>query len=431
MAAQALLQVGLYRRSSNQALLSIQKYSLNEQNKAFVHAIFFGVLRTIYQLTFIGKQLLKKPLKAKDQDILYLLYIGIYQIHFMHTPSHAAVFETVAAAKSFKKEWAKGFLNGTLRNFERNQEKILALCGQDIVAHYNHPLWLIHALQQAWPTAWQTCLLANNELPPLTLRINKTKISPANFCIELQKHNISAYLLPFVSTGVVIENPIDITLLPGFTLGWFAVQDGAAQLAPHFLQLKPGLRILDACAAPGGKTCHVIETEPNVDKIIAVEINPSKITRIQENIKRLGLENENKITIIEGDASQPQTWWDGILFDRILVDAPCSGTGVIRRHPDIKYLRSQEDITRLQKVQLAILEAVWPLLQPQGMLLYATCSILPTENDELIALFLQKYPNAQSLPIICKIGITQKFGVQLLPGLENVDGFYYAVIVKQ
>lgn len=388
--------------------------------------ICFGTLRWFHRLNYISQQLIKIPLKQKDQDIFVLILIGLYQLLFLRIPQHAVVSETVAAAYALKKPWAAKLVNGVLRQFIRESTAILSMIEQNPVAHFSHPIWLIEAIQTAWADNWKTILENNNQHPPLSCRVNAQKYTRDAYLSLLHDQEISASKIDFTTHGIVIDTPRDVHQLPEFASGALSVQDGAAQLAAILLDAAAGHRILDACAAPGGKTTHILEIQPKIEKLIAIDIDVNRMHHLQENLSR----TENHAEIIIGDAAQPNKWWDGKLFDRILCDAPCSATGVIRRHPDIKLLRREMDIAQLIEQQWQLLNALWPLLKEGGILLYATCSALPAENNDLLKRFIATHDDAHEEIINTKWGIAQEVGRQILTGMHNMDGFYYAKIKK-
>ncbi len=388
----------------------------------------YGVCRWYYRLEPISRELLKKPFKSKDQDIFALVLIGIYQFAFMRTPPHAAINEAVAAGSALKKSWSKGLLNAVLRRYQREQSAIEGSLQHLPGFRYAHPDWLLERLQNSWPQEWQSICEANNQRAPQTLRVNRLQYSRDQYLTLLENAKIVATSCQWSPVAVRLHHPCDVTLLPGFTTGAVSIQDEAAQLAASQLILVPGLRVLDACAAPGGKTCHLLETEPGLEQVVALDIDAQRIGRIHENIKRLEL--ADRVSVVTGDASKPGAWWDKQAFDRILLDAPCSATGVIRRHPDIKLLRRNQDIDKLAQQQLGILEAMWPLLKPGGIMLYATCSVLAEENEQVLARFLNTYEDAEHDLIVAEWGIGRNIGRTILPGHEGPDGFYYARLSK-
>lgn len=396
------------------------------KDRALVQELCFGFCRFYYQLDFIGKKLLQKPLKSKDEDIYILILLGIYQLLFTRVPPHAALSETVTAARFFKKEWATKLINAVLRSFLKQKSNILERMTKDDSALYAHPAWLLTTLKHTWPKDWKNIVQTNNEYPPLCLRINQQKISRERYLQLLKEHDYLAESIPYTHHGVLLEDKKNVTLLPGFELGYISVQDGAAQLAAQLLNPQEGERILDACAAPGGKTCHLLELQPKLKELVAVDNDSARLDKLRANLKRLDL----SATIVDSDI-QDVSWWDGAFFDRILLDAPCSATGVIQRHPDIKLLRTPDDIERLQRIQIDILEKVWTLLKVGGTLVYVTCSILDEENSQIIKQFLHNHVDCQEDPIFSTWGISMDIGKQILPGsAKGMDGFYYAILKK-
>jgi 16S rRNA (cytosine967-C5)-methyltransferase len=438
LASQLVYEVLHNGRSLSQVLPIFKSKCKNSQDGALVQAMAFGVIRWFPRLHFIIHQLLQKPLKSKDSEVLYLIAVGLYQLMDMQIAEHAAVSETVAATKEINKIWAKGLVNAVLRSYQRQAHSLQSSIQNNPEALYAHPQWLIDEIKTCWPNEWKSILEANNQLPPLYLRINLQKTTREAYLDQLLSREIEAESIPFNKAGVLLKSPLDITTLPGFKEGLFSVQDIAAQFAVDLLDLSPSLsslssftssasplRILDACAAPGGKTAHILETEPS-SELIALDISPTRTKLISENLQRLQLTAQ----VITNDAKNPAAWWDQQLFDRILLDAPCSATGVIRRHPDIKILRKPNDIHQVTEQQDELLKALWPLLRPGGILVYATCSILAEENSKRVEKFLSYQTDAQILSFALPIGIKQSIGYQLLPGQNNTDGFYYARIKK-
>ncbi len=401
------------------ALLSVE----SSQDKAFIQAICYGVCRQYHRLDFILSQLLDKPLK--DSEIKALALVGLYQLSFMRVKAHAAVSETVLATK--KKPWAKGLLNALLRRYLREQETLDNLANQTDTAATSHPDWLINRFTQDWSNHAAQILHENNQQPPMVLRVCKRKTNTADYLQRLVEQGITGTTVDFCPSAIVLDKPVAVELLPDFANGYVSVQDTAAQLAAGLLDVQAGQRVLDMCAAPGGKTAHIFESQPQLKELVAVEIDAARMQRVRENCQRLQLSP----TLIIGDATQPNAWWDGQLFERILVDAPCSALGVIRRHPDIKLLRRPEDIAVLQMLQRDILNAAWSMLASGGLLLYATCSVLKQENEQQIHEFLATHPDATELPIHADWGIATAHGRQILTGTAAMDGFYYARLQKQ
>lgn len=397
----------------------------DSRDRALVQAICYGVCRFYFRLDFILSLLLKKPMNAKDSDVHALLLVGLYQLMAMRVPAHAAVSETVSASGKLKKPWARAFINAILREYIRKKDEIDEKIKEDEEAYFAHPLWLIDPIKESYPENWQEILEANNTHPPLALRVNPTKTTRNDYIDTLTKNNFQAQSIPETQNGIILESPISVDELPDFSKGFVSVQDGAAQLAAELLELESGQHVLDACAAPGGKLTHLLELQPNATAV-AVEKDADRIHSIKENLARLKVNAE----VICSDASDVKAWWDGKLFDRILLDAPCSASGVIRRHPDIKLLRQPEDIPAFAEEQLHLLESLWPLLKHNGILVYVTCSIFPEENEDVLKVFLAENPDAEEIKINADWGMPLEIGRQILPGQHQMDGFYYAKLRK-
>jgi len=423
LAAQALTSV-LCHKGSLASSLPRALEAAEHGDRALIQQLCYGTCRHFPQLELIADQLLHKPMKPQDQDIYALILMGLYQIKAMRTPDYAAVDATVQAAKASGKRWADKLINGVLRSYIRGGAELAEVLNEHDAYRYNHPEWLVSKLSHHWPDDWQKIIAANDPQGPLTLRVNTRKISRIDYLVSLVDAGHAAHACHISEVGVQLTQATDVTQLPGFAEGWFSVQDEAPQLSAPLLQLEAGQRVLDACAAPGGKTCHLLEAEDV--NVLAVELEQRRIGRMQENLQRMGLAAQ----IICADASEPDQWWDGQAFDRILLDAPCSATGVIRRNPDIKMLRTSEDILELVQLQLKLLNNLWPLLKPGGYLLYATCSVLRQENDRLVARFLKQQKQAQHCVIEADWGIKMEVGRQLLPDPTSHDGFYYAKLYK-
>ncbi len=422
VAADVLVQVVGERKTLNHALESALPKIPREDDRAFVQALCYGVMRWYWRLDYLLGLLTRK--RVKDIDIRMLAILGLYQLKYMRVKPYAAVTETVSAAG--RKAWAKPLLNGILRTYLREQATLEARLEDKESIWEAHPEWLASALQRDWPDRYAEILRQNNLAPPMVLRVNRRAISRAAYLDQLARAGISAYASPVGDTAVVVENPVPVENLPGFAKGWVSVQDGAAQLAAPLLELEAGLRVLDVCAAPGGKLMHILEACPDLKDVVAVDVSPERVARIYDNLARAGLSAE----VLTADATDPNAWWDGRAFDRILLDAPCSATGVIRRHPDIKVLRTPDDLVGLQDLQRRILDAVWPLLAPGGILLYVTCSVLRQENEVRIAKFLKTHSDALDVPIEATWGEAVSHGRQILTGDQGMDGFYYARIAK-
>lgn len=399
---------------------------LDERDRGLFQELCYGTLRWYHRLEAIAGELLQKPLRNKDQDVYALLLIGLYQLEYLRVPDHAAISETVNASRALKKPWASGLLNGALRSFQRDREQIFKKISGKPQASFSHPNWLVARLQQSWGAQASRILHANNQQPPVCLRVNLRRQSRDEYLVKLQQAGLQAQPLASSPSAVRLLSPLDIQQLPGFNEGLVSVQDEAAQLAAYLLALEPGQRVLDACCAPGGKSCHILEAEPALTELVCLDSEQDRMARVEENLARLQLSGA---TLTTGDASTCQ-WWNNQPFDRVLLDVPCSATGVIRRHPDIKLLRREDDLAKLSALQQAILNNVWQMLKPGGLLVYATCSVLPEENSELITQFVAGHEDAELAPMDADWGIEQPAGRQLLPQLEGPDGFYYARLIK-
>jgi 16S rRNA (cytosine967-C5)-methyltransferase len=398
----------------------------DSRDRALVQELAYGVLRWLPELDQVLIQLLQRPFKSKDTDLRVLLLIGLYQLIHLRTPAHAAVSATVAASRALAKPWAGSLINAVLRNYLRNSERFLEQAHAMETARYAHPDWLLAELKRAWPKEWQAIVAANNGRAPMTLRVNARRLSRKDYLALLREVGMDARSATDTSHGIILSQPIEILRLPRFKEGYVSIQDAAAQLAAPLLDVRPGQRVLDACAAPGGKAAHILETCPGLEILIAIEREPNRIALLNNTLKRLQLEAR----VLQADATRPEDWWDGRPFERILVDAPCSGSGVIRRHPDIKYLKHQTDLPALVNRQARLLTALWPLLAEHGKLIYVTCSILTAENQDQIAAFLNQHPDAHALTLNGLWGRPAGAGRQILPGEAGMDGFFYAALVK-
>ena len=424
LAARSCFEVVDQGSSLSEVLPKAQALLDNPLDKALLQEICFGVMRYLPQLEAVCSQLMTKPLIKQLRPLQFLLYVGIYQLKFMRIPDHAAISETVDAARELKGQSLTKLINAILRNVQR-QSALFDFEQAPAAVKFNHPGWLITALQQAYPEQWQTILEANQHKAPLWLRVNVNKINPTDYAAALTRAGID-YSRPLADLPAAIKlaQAQDVVTLPGYEEGWFSVQDAAAQYAASLLQVNDSQRILDACCAPGGKTCNILELAPAAD-VTALDKEPKRLTRVHDNLARLGL----TARVIAADAAEPSTWWQGQLFDRILLDVPCSATGVIRRHPDIRWLRKKADIAPLVDIQQRILQQCWALLAPGGILLYATCSVLPAENSEQIAQFLANNADA-SLQPLPQQSAEQPYGWQILPAEQDMDGFFYARLLK-
>ncbi|MGE8316746.1 MAG: 16S rRNA (cytosine(967)-C(5))-methyltransferase RsmB [Pseudomonas putida] len=424
-AARALAAV-LSGKASLNSSLPAQLDKVDERDRGLTQDLAFGTARWQPRLDLLATQLLQKPFKAADADVQALLLVGLYQLFYTRIPAHAAIGETVGCADKLKKPWAKGLLNAVLRRAQREGEELLAGMERDPVVRTAHPRWLQKALKAFWPEQWEAICAANNAHPPMILRVNRRHHSRDAYLALLAEAGIAASACQYSRDGIVLAEACDVRGLPGFAEGWVSVQDEAAQLSADLLELAPGQRVLDACCAPGGKTCHLLEAEAGLAQMVAIDLEAKRLTRVRENLDRLQLDAE----LIACDARDTASWWDGKPFQRILLDAPCSATGVIRRHPDIKLTRQADDIPALAALQGELLDALWPTLEVGGMLLYATCSSLPTENTEVVGAFLARTPGARELDLATEAGLRQPHGRQLLAQEGGHDGFYYAKLIK-
>ncbi|SHN89791.1 16S rRNA (cytosine(967)-C(5))-methyltransferase [Bathymodiolus heckerae thiotrophic gill symbiont] len=396
---------------------SLSNFVYPQQDNALVKSLVFGTIRFYHQLNDIVSKLLDHSLKKQDLDIHCLMLLGAYQILYSNVATHASVFETVNVTVDIDKSWAKGLVNAILRQIDRNKEKLLAQ------THYSHPTWMVKKIKQNYPNDFEQILEQNNIQAPMTIRVHP-KTSTADYQQQLSDLDITSQTLEVAPQALVLDKPMSVYALPDFETGSCYVQDGSPQLFAPLLDPKEGDLVLDACSAPGGKTTHLSELAPKA-KIIALDSDKDRLERVAQNAQRF---NINNIEIIRGDA-QEQDWWDKKHFDKILLDAPCSATGVIRRHPDIKLLRKPKDITALVELQSKILDNLWQMLKPGGTLLYATCSILKAENEFQIADFLYSHDDAREIKIDLDWGVKTVIGKQQLPS-PNFDGFYYAKLSK-
>ena len=385
-----------------------QHPALAPAERAAVMDITHGALRHYGWLRGALDKLLSRPLT--DSRIDRLLIVALYQLEHTQAAPYAIVDHAVRVAAAHEGGRLKGLTNAVLRNFQRRHDELAAALRREPTAFWNHPDWWVGAVQQAYPKDWKAILTASNQHPPMTVRVNRRRLSVADWLTRLQEAGLEGVVLE--GDAVRLVKPVPVDKLPGFAEGDVSVQDAGAQLAADWLEVADGMRVLDACAAPGGKTCHLLE-RAQLD-LTAVDNDAHRLQRVQSNLTRLGL----SARCLTGDASRPKAWWDGQMFDRVLADVPCSASGVARRHPDIKWTRRPTDIPSLGRQQGALADALWALVAPGGKMLYATCSIFPTENRRQIDAFLTRHVNAEL-----------ERDIQLLPD-ENHDGFYYALIRK-
>ncbi|KJK06810.1 MULTISPECIES: 16S rRNA (cytosine(967)-C(5))-methyltransferase RsmB [Pseudomonas] len=424
-AARALAAV-LSGKASLNSSLPAQLDKVELRDRGLTQDLAFGTARWQPRLSALAERLLQKPFKAADADVEALLLVGLYQLLYTRVPAHAAIGETVGCADKLKKPWAKALLNAVLRRAQRESTDIFAELERDPVVRTAHPRWLQKSLKAFWPDQWEAICAANNAHPPMILRVNRRHHSREGYLELLRAAGLEASACQYSVDGILLAQACDVRGLPGFDQGWISVQDEAAQLAADLLDLAPGQRVLDACCAPGGKTCHLLEAEAKLEAVVAIDLEAKRLVRVRENLDRLGLDAQ----LIACDARDTASWWDGKGFQRILLDAPCSATGVIRRHPDIKMTRQADDIPALAALQGELLDALWPTLEVGGILLYATCSSLPTENTEVIEAFLARTPGARELDLATQAGLRQPHGRQLLAQEGGHDGFYYAKLIK-
>ncbi len=427
-AVRSLQRVLTDGRSLDSAIAEAEP-GLDDSDRPFHRALLYGVLRQLSLLEHLLSTLLSKPLKKKDRDIHFLLLCGLFQIQWLSTPSHAVVNESVKACLGLKKNWARNLVNAVLRNALRSDlSSIIDKCSEPIRS--SHPDWLYRRLQAAWPDQLGTILEHNNLQAPMWLRVNLSRTS-REACIEsLAADGHQATAVDWPPSALRLEKAASVTELAGFSEGLLSVQDCAAQCAAMLLAPRAGDDVLDVCAAPGGKSVHLMELENEIT-LTCLDIDPVRLQRVQENLDRA----QQSATLLCADGMQLGSHFGYRQFDRILLDAPCSATGVIRRHPDIKWLRSDDDIARLSRLQFDLLTVAWQQLRVGGRLLYATCSVLPDENEQLISAFVAETSDACVLPLDSTqqlpSGIPLEFGIQILPGEHAVDGFYYALLEKQ
>ena len=427
-AAAAEVIAKVLRGQSLSALLPEYSDKVEEKDRSLLKELCFGTMRWYPRIAILLKQLVAKPLREKDLEIQGLLACGLYQLMYMRIAEHAITNETVSATAKLNRRWAKGLVNGVLRNFQRQRQELLDQQIDNQVFQTAHPKWLLGKIRESWPEQTADSLIAaNNERAPMMLRVNALRTSREASLSQLAAADIRGSEAEHSLQGVLLATPTDVSALPNFANGYASVQDEAAQLAAPLLMLEKGHNVLDACCAPGGKTCHILESQPDLGRVVALDLEQRRVVRVDENLQRLGLKAE----MIAADASDLAQWWDGKSFDRILVDAPCSASGVIRRHPDIKILRKRADIGKLAAIQQQLVNQLWQTLNKGGILLYATCSVLPEENDLVIEQFLAENADASMLTIDAAWGIKTDYGRQLFPVINGNDGFYYSRLHKK
>jgi len=437
-AARAVNAVAVHGRSLQEALADADERTPSA-DRPLLRMLCYGTLRNHWRLRSFADNLLDKPLKSRDSVVQSLIAVGLFQLTESRVPDHAAVSLTVDAARHLRRPKYAPLINAVLRNFRRKGLDKREPESEE--ARFDHPAWLIARLKADWPDKWLDIVEANNARAPMWLRVNRTRMSREQYLGHLESAGSAAdepladashETLQGFDQAIRLRNPKPVGELPGFDAGWVSVQDAAAQLAAPWLLAGGGTRVLDACAAPGGKTAHLRElTGPGVS-LTALDSDAKRLASVGDNLRRLGLD----ATLKAADASNPQEWWDGGLFDRILLDAPCSATGVIRRHPDIKLLRRESDIDSSARLQLALLESLWPLVAPGGRLLYVTCSVLAQENAGVVNRFLRQHNRAVEEQLLPNYNIRdlmwrKSCGFQILPGNRGLDGFYFACLGKQ
>jgi 16S rRNA (cytosine967-C5)-methyltransferase len=429
-AAQAVAQV-----AAGRSLDAIADVGATPGERGLFRALAYDSIRWYVRLDALLQQMLARPGQKLEPDVHALAIVGLCQLLYTDIPPHAAVAETVNAARVLGRARAAGMLNAVLRRCQREGNALLATIDEDLALRTAHPRWLVDAIRDDFPASFEAVLAANNERPPFWLRVNRRRTSGRDYRRRLEAEGIAIAASLFEDEAVLLERAMDVHALPGFGAGDVSVQDAAAQLAARLVAPRAGERVLDACAAPGGKTCHLLELEPQLAELVAVDVAKSRLERVRENLDRLGL----AATLIAGDAERTDAWWDGKPFDRILLDVPCSATGVIRRHPDIKLLRRRKDIESLRERQAALLTQLWPLLAPGGRLVYASCSALRSENADVIGTFAQERGDVRDVThaSIEALGLQQlatgesrEPGVRIAAGTAGMDGFYYACLEK-
>jgi len=424
LAAQALAEVALRGASQRDATERYAPRLPDPRDRALFTALVSDGARWWLRFDAALDRLLEKPLRQKEPAVHALLVLGLVQLEILQLPDYAAVAATVQAARELQRPRMAGLVNAILRRWQRERTELLAALDAKPQTRHAHPAWLAKAIARDWPQQADAVMAADNVEPPLMLRANRRRSTREALLESLRAAGYTADPHPWLADGIVLPHSADVTRMPGFAEGHFAVQDGAAQAAADLAEVREGQRVLDACAAPGGKACHLLERATL--ELIALESDAGRARRISQNLDRLGLAAE----LVIGDAGQPDTWWDGRPFDRILIDAPCSATGVLRRRPDVRLHRRDSDIAALAAQQSRILQALWPLLAPGGRLVYVTCSLLKAENEAVVSALLASQPEARASAFALPTGQAATVGWQILPGDGDLDGMYYAVLER-
>jgi 16S rRNA (cytosine967-C5)-methyltransferase len=428
-AADAVFGVVHEGRSLSRLLPPLEEQFDHPRDRALFKAIAFGTVRFQPRYRRFLDALLDRPLKRRAGRLEALLCVGLFQLDQMRMPPHAAVAETVNAVRAGTDRGAAGLANAVLRRFQREREKLYDELGQDPQVEWAIPAWWLERWRADWPQDWSAIASATNEQAPMWLRVNRTRVQTDDYLARLTAAGVGGAVHRGADGALRLEAAVDVSALPGFDDGLVSVQDGAAQLAAPLLDAAAGMRVLDACAAPGGKSAHLLERTPDIE-LLSLDVSAQRLEQVEQTLARLGLTGAPGSRRLAADAADPATWWDGRAFDRVLLDAPCSASGVIRRHPDIKLLRRSDDLRDLVSQQRRLLRALWPTVAPGGRLLYATCSVLRAENEAVVADFAAdrddldvertERPGARTAPL----------GMQILPGDDGMDGFYYASLRK-
>jgi 16S rRNA (cytosine967-C5)-methyltransferase len=404
--------------------------TLSKQERGLLRSLSYDSVRWYLRLDAILARLLSRPGQTMQAEVRALAIVGLCQLLYTDIPAHAAVHETVNAARLLGQPRAAGIINAVLRRCLREQASLSEQVDRDLATRTAHPKWLVDRFAVDWPESYRQILDANNARPPYWIRVNRRKISGAQYRRDLEAHEFRVVASLFSDEALLLDRAVDVFELPGFGDGLVSVQDAAAQLAARLLHTQENDRVVDACAAPGGKTGHILELQPKLAELLAIDVSPERLARVEENLQRLGLAAKT----LAADVADAESWWDGVPFERVLLDVPCSATGVIRRHPDIKLLRRPEDISALAEKQAALLQICWKMLRPGGRLVYASCSALRAETTDVIGAFLGATPEARDATAQSFAALGLEAGVapgaRIATGTAEMDGFYYACLEK-